>query len=341
MEAGHGHELELVAHGADRALVVGDLVLGQLLAPVERGRAVIGQHLAGEPAVDRVGEARRLLQVRLAGLPPEQVGVGRVGQAAGDRVLDAEALADPEEALGGAFAAQERPVSLVDVGGEQLCGVAVGSAQQHRRHPLHVGRQPCGVQRADVLADRHQHLAAEMAALLLRRELVLEMHTGGTRLDHRPHQLERVQRAAEAGLGIGDDRRHPLLSGVALEAGDLVGAAQRVVDATHHHRHRVGRIQRLVRIHLAGEVGVRCHLPAGQVDRLEPGLDLLHRLVAGQRAERVHVGLGLEQVPQAVRTLLGQRVPDAERAGEARHLGLGEVAAYAGETVRIFRGDHD
>jgi hypothetical protein len=44
-------------------------------------------------------------------------------------------------------------------------------------------------------------------------------------------------------------------------------------------RHRVHRIERLVRIHLAGDVGVGGDLPARQVDRLEAGLHLLQRLV--------------------------------------------------------------
>jgi hypothetical protein len=67
---------------------------------------------------------------------------------------------------------------------------------------------------------------------------------------------------------------------------DLVGAGEGVVDALDHHRHRVGRIQRLVGIHFTGQVGVASHLPAGQVDRLQAGLDLLHGLVAGQRPGR-------------------------------------------------------
>jgi hypothetical protein len=71
-------------------------------------------------------------------------------------------------------------------------------------------------------------LAAEMAALLLRGELVLEMDAGGTRLDIGLHQFEGVERAAEAGFGIGDDRREPCLDREALALGDLdlVGALQ-------------------------------------------------------------------------------------------------------------------
>ena len=71
-----------------------------------------------------------------------------------------------------------------------------------------------------------QHLAAEVAALLLGRELVLVVHARGARLDHRLHQLEGVQRAAEAGLGVGEDRHDPVAVAVPLGPLDLVGAEQ-------------------------------------------------------------------------------------------------------------------
>ena len=76
---------------------------------------------------------------------------------------------------------------------------------------------------------------------------------------------------------------------------DLVGAQQRVVDPPHDRGDRVGRVEALVGVGLAAEVGVGRDLPAGQVDRLEPGADLLHRLVAGQRAEGVDVVLVVQQ----------------------------------------------
>src|SRR3546814_16315259 len=40
VEAGQGHELELVAHGTDLALEPGDVVLAEVGRPVERRRAV-------------------------------------------------------------------------------------------------------------------------------------------------------------------------------------------------------------------------------------------------------------------------------------------------------------
>ncbi len=67
-------------------------------------------------------------------------------------------------------------------------------------------------------------LPPEMAALLLAGELVLEMNARGAGLDIGLHDLEAVERAAEAGLGIGDDRREPVALRAAFEMLDLVGA---------------------------------------------------------------------------------------------------------------------
>ena len=78
----------------------------------------------------------------------------------------------------------------------------------------------------------------------------------------------------------------------------------------------VGRIERLVGIHGAGGVGVGRDLPAGEIDRLQAGADHLHRLVAGDRAERVDEVLLVEQLPQPVGAALGERVRDLDRAAQ-------------------------
>ena len=90
------------------------------------------------------------------------------------------------------------PVALVHVAGDQRGGVRVGAGDDQRRHAADVGGEPGGVQRPDVLAGRDEHLPAEVAALLLGRELVLPVHAGRARRDHGLHQLERVEHAAEA-----------------------------------------------------------------------------------------------------------------------------------------------
>ena len=134
---------------------------------------------------------------------------------------------------------EERLVGRIDVARQQRGAERVGARDEHRRHVEDVGREPRGDQRPDELARRDEHLAAEVAALLLGGELVLEVDAGGAGLDHRLHQLERVQRAAEAGLGVGDDRREPVGLVAALRRVDLVGAQERVVQPPHERRDAV------------------------------------------------------------------------------------------------------
>ncbi len=239
-----------------------------------------------------------------------------------------------------ALARQVRLVVVVDIGGDEVGRFGVGARDQQRRHAHHVGRETRRDQLGHRFARRHQHLAAHVAALLHRRELVLEVHAGGAGVDHRLHQFEGVQHAAKAGLRIGNDRREVVdVAGVvrvlAFHPLDLVGARERIVDAANHRRHRVGGIQRLVRIHLAGDIGVARDLPARQVDGLEAGLHLLHRLVAGQRAERVHERLVVDQSPQLFGTALGQRVFNLHRAAQAHDV-LGGVAALDALPARVF-----
>ena len=48
-----------------------------------------------------------------------------------------------------------------------------------------------------MLAGGHEHLATHVAALLLRRQLILEVDTGGAGLNEGLRQLEYIQGAAE------------------------------------------------------------------------------------------------------------------------------------------------
>jgi len=107
-------------------------------------------------------------------------------------------------------------------------------------------------------------LAAEMAALLFRGELVLEMNAGGAGLDIGLHDLEGVERTAEAGLRIGDDRGEPCLDGKAFSFRrlDLVCALERAVDAARELGTRIGGIERLVGIHGSRRIRVGGDLPA-------------------------------------------------------------------------------
>ena len=187
-------------------------------------------------------------------------------------------------------------------------------------HAHHVRGQSRRGERADELRHRDEHLAAEVAALLLRRELILEVDRGRAGLDHHLHQLERVQRAAEARFRVGDDRREPVRAAAPFDVVDLIGALQGLIDPLHDLRDGVRRIETLVGIHVAGEVRVRRDLPAGEVDRLETGAHLLDGLIAGERAEGVHVRLGVEQVPQPLGAHLGERVLDVDRAAQTQNV---------------------
>ena len=95
----------------------------------------------------------------------------------GDRGLDP--VVDAEEALGRALARAELPVDRVDVRRQQPGAERVGARDQDRRHARDVGGEARGDERADELGGRDEDLAAEVAALLLRGELVLEVDAGG------------------------------------------------------------------------------------------------------------------------------------------------------------------
>ena len=291
MEAGQGDELEFITVAGDFLLEFGDGGVVEILLPVEARRAVVSQQLARKLRVDGFGELARELQVRLAGFAPDQVGVRRVSQTAADRLI--KTVVGFIEAFHRAFAGAERAVVVVDIAGQQVGGFGVGARHDQRRHAHHVGGEARGDQLLHRFAGRHQHLAAHVPALLDASQLVLKMHAGRAGFDHRLHQLERIEHAAETGFGIGHDRLHEIDIAHTFRALDLIRAQQRVVDAFHHLRHGVHGVQRLVGIHLAGDVGVGRDLPAAEIDRLQAGLDLLHRLVAGHRAQRVDKILGL------------------------------------------------
>ena len=306
VEARERDELELVAHGAELALEAGNGPLVDVAPPVERGRAVVGEHLARELAVDGLCEGPRLGEIGGRGLHPQEVGVGREGEAARDAARHALTGAQAVEAFCRALACDEGAVALVDIAGDELGAVRIGARDDRGGRAANVGREPRRAQVADVRLGRDQHLAAHVAALLLGRELVLEVDAADAGLDVGLGDLEGVERPAEAGLRIRHDRREPVRGTETVDAVDLVGALQRTVDAPRERRAAVGRVEALVGIGLPGAVGVRSHLPAREVNRLEAGAHHLHGLAAGHRAEGVNVIFGGEQMPEPARGVLGE-----------------------------------
>ena len=270
--------------------------------------------------LNRLGEAAGIVEIRVARLPPEQIGMLGEGDPALDAMVDAGSVLQPEEALGRALAGEEFMVALVDVRGDQPRALGVGSGDQDGRDAADVGGETGGIEVADMRLCRDQDLAAEVAAFLLGRELVLEMNAGGAGLDIGLHDLEAVQWPAEAGLGVGDDRREPVPFRAALAMLDLVGALEGAVDPAAQLGPGIGGVERLVGIHGAGRVGVGGDLPAREIDGLEAGADHLHRLVAGHGAERVDIILALEQLPQPVGAAAGEAVLDRQRSAQPFHI---------------------
>ena len=329
MPPGESDELEGVAHGAQLLLEHGDLGVVQMRPPVERGRAVVGQHLVRVHRVDGLGELTGLVEVGRGGLAPEQVAVGRVGEAALDRRLQSRRR--HEEPLRGPLAGQAGPVPDVDVAGDQARAQRVGAGHQDGLDAHDVGGQPGRPQCGEMLRCGHQHLPAHVTALLGRAELILEVDPGRAGLDHRLHQLEGIERAAEARLGVGHDRQHVVAARAALGLAplDLVGPPERVVEASDQRRHRVRRVEGLVGIHLPGEIGVAGHLPARQVQGGQPRLGELDRLPAGHGPQGVHVVHVVEALPELGRAGAGHGALGRHRAAQPYHLRRGVVAACA------------
>ena len=98
---------------------------------------------------------------------------------------------------------------------------------------------------------------------------------------------------------------------------NLVRAQQGIVDAFDHARHGIDGIEALIRVHLAGGIGVAGDLPTGTVDRLEAGLHGLHRLIAGHAPEGADHGLGLQLPPELFSTQASERMLDMDRPAQA------------------------
>src|SRR5215211_8316985 len=268
--------------------------------------------------MDGIGELLRLLEVRLRGLAPHHVSVRRVGEAPRYGLIHPRI--DPVEALHGPLAGQKLVVGRVHVARDEVCRVGVGPRDNDGRNAHDVGREPGGDEVPDGLGSGNQDLATHVPALLLGGELVLEVNARGAGFDHGLHQLEDVERATETGLGIGDYGGEPIDSVPALGVMDLVGPLQRLVDPPDHVRHAVGWVQTLIRIHVPGQVGISRHLPPGEVDRLQPRLDLLHSLIARQSSESPHERTLVHQAPEPLSAHPRERVLDPDRTPQPRHI---------------------
>jgi hypothetical protein len=237
-----------------------------------------------------------------------------------------------EEALFGLLARDERLVGRIDVARDERRGIGICAGDDQRRNAQEVGRETRRDEVADRGLGRDENLAAEVAALLLRRELIFEVDARGAGFDERLHDLVHVERAAEAGFRIRNDREIVIDVFFAFALLDLVRALERIVEALHEHRGRIRRIQALVGVGLHRDVTVGGNLPAREIDRLKAGLRDLNGLAAGQRAERVDVRLVAQRLKKAFGTEARERVFDVHRSAQTDDVRSGIRALDAGPT---------
>ncbi len=181
----------------------------ELLLPVERGRAVVGQQLAGEAAR---GSPRRSAAPRRCSAPRSRTRSGRrrarrPARARSPDRCPARTRRSPRWcARRSGRRGRARSTSLVS----RFAPLASVRAMTSVGTPSTSAASRAATSLLDGGLRRDQHLAAHVAALLLGGELVLEMDARGAGLDHRLHDLEGVERPAEARLGVGHDRREPV-----------------------------------------------------------------------------------------------------------------------------------
>ena len=134
------------------------------------------------------------------------------------------------------------------------------------------------------------------------------MHAGCPGTNHALHEFERVEIAAEASFRVGNDRCVPVNARITLQRVNLVGTLQRIVDSLHHFRHRVDRVQALVRVHFARTVAVARNLPARAVNRLEARLHFLNRLITRQGAQAAQGLFLVHETPEFIGAISRQSV---------------------------------
>ena len=147
---------------------------------IERGRATVSHHLAGILLLDAFGEGARIVEVGMRGLPSQDRRIRRKqnrGQcnAAARCLLSAGRNPSGVWPFGSIKGRSRSSTSLVNEAG----GFGVGAGDDDRRHAHGVGREAGRGEATLMLRGRDQNLAAEMAALLFRGQLVLEVDACG------------------------------------------------------------------------------------------------------------------------------------------------------------------
>ena len=146
--------------------------------------------------VDGLREAAGVVEVGMRGFSPQQVRDLGKGEATGDAVVETGPGLEALEALKRAvLAIDQGVVALVHVRGDEVGALSIGGSDDEDGHAHHVGGEAGGDEVALVRGARDENLAAQVAALLLGGELVLEVDASGAGLDEGLHDLEAVERA--------------------------------------------------------------------------------------------------------------------------------------------------
>ena len=90
-----------------------------------------------------------------------------------------------------------------------------------------------------------------MTAFLLGGELVLKVHSGGARLNHRLGEFEGVEGPPKPASASATIRNEPIARLSPLSSIDMNGALQRVVNPPHQSGRTIDRVEALVGICLA------------------------------------------------------------------------------------------
>ena len=134
-------------------------------------------------------------------------------------------------------------ITRINITGNELGAVGIGPGDQNSGHVHDIGGQARGGQCANELRGRNQNLTAKMAALFFTSKLIFEMNGSGSSLDHRLHQLIRVQWPSKTSLRVSDDGSEPMLLGAALRVFDLISPLQGIVYALHEGGNTIGGIE--------------------------------------------------------------------------------------------------
>ena len=91
-------------------------------------------YLFGKPACK--------IKIRSAGLAPDEISVGCVGQSSGQGLV--KSLAGAVETFHGAFSGEELLITWIMIRRHEIGGFGIGPGEQYSGHTQDVGSETCG-----------------------------------------------------------------------------------------------------------------------------------------------------------------------------------------------------